>query len=315
MNENRYREVEQRLWAASGVTPTERFVRLPRARVQVRIQEVGEEGPPVLFIHGGPNSGSTWAPLVARLRGLRCLVLDRPGTGLSDPFDWHQHDLRTVFETHVVDVLDALELPSAHLVASSSGSDFAILAGALHPDRVLRSVHMSCPGFAPGIQVPFFMCLLFQPGLWRLAARMPATEKGMISVMRQMGHGATLDAGQLPPVLVEWCIALYRYTHTMRCEAQAASLMLDLKGIRSSLLFTPEELAAVQSPSFFLWGEHDNYGDATVGHRLVEAMPNAELEVLPGGGHLPWLDDPERAAEVTRAHLLDEAAEVVRHTA
>jgi 2-hydroxy-6-oxonona-2,4-dienedioate hydrolase len=129
-----------------------------------------------------------------------------------------------------------------------------------------------------------------------------------------MGHGATLDEGRFPPVLVEWCVALFRYTHTMYCEAQAASLMLDLKGIRSSLLFTPAELAAVQSPSFFLWGEHDNYGDATVGRRLVEKMPNAQLEVLPGSGHLPWLDDPERAAEVTRAHLIEEAAEVV-HTA
>ena len=44
-----------------------------------------EDGIPVLFIHGGPTSGGTWAPLVPRVKGFRCLVLDRPGTGLSDP--------------------------------------------------------------------------------------------------------------------------------------------------------------------------------------------------------------------------------------
>ncbi len=40
----------------------------------------------MLFLHGGPGAaGSAWAPLAAKLPNHRCLLVDRPGTGLSDP--------------------------------------------------------------------------------------------------------------------------------------------------------------------------------------------------------------------------------------
>jgi 2-hydroxy-6-oxonona-2,4-dienedioate hydrolase len=61
-----YREAEQRLWRDAGVTPTKHYFHLPVAGGTVRVQKLGE-GPPVLFIHGGPSSGSEWAFLVARL--------------------------------------------------------------------------------------------------------------------------------------------------------------------------------------------------------------------------------------------------------
>ena len=65
MNEVEYRKAEKTLWDAVGVTPTETFVTMPRLGVKVRVQEIGE-GEPVLFVHGGPNAGSTWAPMIAR---------------------------------------------------------------------------------------------------------------------------------------------------------------------------------------------------------------------------------------------------------
>ena len=77
MNEGRYREAENALWAAVGVTPIERFVDLPRAGLRVRCQEVGD-GPPVLFVHGANTSGLSWATLAAKLVAFRCILVDRP---------------------------------------------------------------------------------------------------------------------------------------------------------------------------------------------------------------------------------------------
>ena len=48
----------------------------------LRVQELGD-GPPILFIHGANTSGTSWATLAAKLPSFRCLLLDRPGTGLS----------------------------------------------------------------------------------------------------------------------------------------------------------------------------------------------------------------------------------------
>jgi pimeloyl-ACP methyl ester carboxylesterase len=36
---------------------------------------------------------------------------------------------------------------------------------------------------------------------------------------------------------------------------------------------------------------------------MVAAMPAATVEYWPNAGHLPWLDDPTRAAKVVTNHL------------
>src|SRR4051812_45396768 len=82
MNEGLFREAEQRLWKWAGASPTEHRLQLERNGVTVRVQELGA-GPPVVFVHGANTSGCSWAALSARLPGFRCLILDRPGTGLS----------------------------------------------------------------------------------------------------------------------------------------------------------------------------------------------------------------------------------------
>jgi 2-hydroxy-6-oxonona-2,4-dienedioate hydrolase len=308
MDQQRYRHAEQRLWADEGVAPKEHFVRLPRPGVEVRVQELGE-GPPVLFVHGSPSAGSTWAPLAARLGGLRCLLLDRPGTGLSGPFTYERSTLREHFETLVPDVLDALELDRAHLVGSSSGSDFVLLASARRPERVLRTLHFGCPGFAPGIRIPFDQRLISVPGLWRMVAKMfPTDQKGIRAMMKKLGHGASLDEGRITDGMLGWFRALYIDTPTLYHEVQGAAKMLTLRGFHPWLVPTAEEFAAIESPTHIVWGEADVFGDISVGRQLADLIPDAQIEGIPDGGHLPWLDDPDHAAAITYRHLSGQAA-------
>ncbi|RPI09398.1 MAG: alpha/beta fold hydrolase, partial [Actinobacteria bacterium] len=115
---DRYRAAEQRLWRSLGVTPIERKVALTRTGITVRLQECGE-GEPVLFVHGASNAGTSWASLAALLGGFRCLLLDRPGCGLSDPLPQSLDDatrLAAFADDLVVDVLDALGVERAALV-------------------------------------------------------------------------------------------------------------------------------------------------------------------------------------------------------
>ena len=156
MNEAAYRAAEQRLWRSLGVDPVERWIHLARNDVDVRIQELGT-GHPALFLHGANTSGASWGSLAARLTGSRCLVLDRPGTGLSKPLARRIDacSLTEIADTLVADILDALELPTAHLVATSLGGYVALRAAAASPDRVDRMVQFSWPVGAPVPHLPW----------------------------------------------------------------------------------------------------------------------------------------------------------------
>jgi 2-hydroxy-6-oxonona-2,4-dienedioate hydrolase len=306
MDEQRYRDAERRLWEAAGVSPVEHRVHLRRNDVEVRVQEVGS-GPPVLFIHGGPGaSGSMFAELAARLPQLRCLLLDRPGTGLSDPHPLTDPvAVRREAETLVVDVLDALGLERAHLVGSSHGSYVALLSAAAHPERIGRTVHLGCPGFAEGMTIRSSDRLVLLPGAARVFSRFPMNERSVLTTMRQMGHGDSVDAGRFSPELLQLSVAMARHTDTMRNELESMANMGSFRrGFDASLTIGADVLGNVTSPTHFLWGANDAYGGEAVGRRMVGLLPEAEIEVLPGAGHLVWFDDGDRAADVVRSHVL-----------
>jgi 2-hydroxy-6-oxonona-2,4-dienedioate hydrolase len=304
MDEARYREAERRLFAWLGVQPTEERVHLPRLDTAVRIQEVGE-GPPVLFIHGGPNSGSTWMQMIARMAGFRCLVLDRPGTGLSDAptTPVGPSTLATFASTLAVDVLDALGLERSHLVVSSFGGLVGLYSAASHPERFDRMVQMACPAMVPIQRTPAFMRVMMTPGLGRVIGTLPPSPRAARAVLRQIGHGASLDAGRIADEFIAWYVDLQRYTDTMANESAMIARMGGPTGFDRSLTIPENVLARVSSPTRFLWGEDDTFGGRATAQWVVQAMPDAELEMLPDAGHLPWLDDPDHAAKFVMAHL------------
>ena len=89
--------------------------------------------------------------------------------------------------------LDGLGLDTAHVVASSFGGHLALRAAAHEPDRFRRMVQMGAPGLVPGQHMaPFMKALRFAPVRWLMSV-MPPSRTGNRVVLRQIGHGATLD--------------------------------------------------------------------------------------------------------------------------
>ncbi|MGI8998435.1 MAG: alpha/beta fold hydrolase [Candidatus Limnocylindria bacterium] len=177
MDEARYRAAEQALWASVGASATDRFLDLPGAGLRIRVQELGD-GPPILFIHGANTSGASWATLATKLPAFRCLLLDRPGTGLSEAFPVRPTttQLMALGDDLVADVLDVAGIARAHVVATSLGGLLALRSAAAHPDRVLRMVQFSWPVGAPTGAIPRSMRLMAIPGAARLVAAIPASE-------------------------------------------------------------------------------------------------------------------------------------------
>jgi pimeloyl-ACP methyl ester carboxylesterase len=61
------------------------------------------------------------------------------------------------------------------------------------------------------------------------------------------------------------------------------------------------EIAGIRQPTLLVYGTSDPVGSVETWRRFVGGLPGGELEVVDGGGHLVWYDDPSRiGARVAR---------------
>jgi pimeloyl-ACP methyl ester carboxylesterase len=69
--------------------------------------------------------------------------------------------------------------------------------------------------------------------------------------------------------------------------------IVDRRGFIDGLVPSAADLARMSAPVLMIVGSEDPVGDPSIWRRFVAGLPASELEVVPEGGHLVWLDDPE----------------------
>jgi 2-hydroxy-6-oxonona-2,4-dienedioate hydrolase len=291
----RYRQAERRLWDRFDLRPTEHIVELDAPATRLRVLEVGT-GRPVLFVHGTAGLGA-WPGLLAQLRGLRCLILERPGWGLSSAIDYSGQEYRRLTAGLLAGVLDALGVERASVASASIGNVWALSLAAADPARVDRLALIG--GGSPLVadfQPPRIIRLLASP-LGALIVRLPPKRRMELAQLRQNGHGASLDAGRIPGEFIEWRLAMARETDSMRHERDMARALLGKDGWRPGVTFDVDELTAIKQPTLYVWGSADPAGSREIWQRVTGALPAGELHVVEGAGHTPWLDEPDRVGD------------------
>ena len=186
-----------------------------------------------------------------------------------------------------------LDVPEALVVGSSFGGYSALRTAIAHPSRVTGIVLAGCPAFVPGWRAPSFFSLLRTPLLGRALLAAPATRSSVKMSLRQMGHSATLAEGRLRPAMFDWMHAWQRDTATMANDAAMIIACGTWRGgFDPDLDLTTDQLGQITVPVHLCFGADDPVGGRDVGDALVSALADASLDLLPGAGHLPWLDDP-----------------------
>lgn len=298
------RTAERRVWDRLGLDPVEHRLELERVGTTVRVQEVGE-GPPAVFVHGASVGGTSWADLAAALPDVRCLLVDRPGCGDSDPLPESVDAARqlAVADDLVADVLDALGLASAAVVGTSRGGLDAVRGASAHPERVQRLVLIGWCFGTPGSTAPWWLRAQALPGAARFAAAMPVTRASVRASLRQFGLQRALDEGGFTDEALDWVVALLRGTDTMRHEMAAGAALLSVRdGYRPGLL-PAHLLESVRAPTRIVIGSDDPFGGPEVARRLANAIPDADLHVVQNAGHAPWLDEPDTCVALLRSFL------------
>jgi pimeloyl-ACP methyl ester carboxylesterase len=291
----RYREAERILWNHYGLEPTERFVEVSSPAARLRVVEVGS-GPPLLFVPGTAGTGPYWGALVRELKDFRCLLLDRPGWGLSTPLDYSSVEYGTAAADILRGVLDALDIDRADVVGASIGDVWALRLASRHPTRVDRVVLLGGGPIVADSGIPGIIRVIASP-IGALMVRLPQKPARVQGFLRQAGHGASLDAGRIPDEYIRWRVAFDRETDSMRNERDMVRAIVSWRtGPRPGLTFEGASLAELQQPTLLVYGTADPVGTVEIWRRVVGLLPRGELRLVDGAGHMPWLDEPSTVA-------------------
>jgi pimeloyl-ACP methyl ester carboxylesterase len=219
------------------------------------------EDPPILYVHGVPDSAELWTPFLRLTGGI---AVDLPGFGASaKPAEWpYSLDGYAQF---LPAFLDALGIGRVRLVAHDWGA-VALTLG----ERIERLVAIDVLPLLPGHRWHWVARTWRTPVVGELA--MGFTGRALL---RRLGGLSAPHADQV----------LRHFDH----GTQRAILKL-YRADRAAR--TP--LEAVGAPALVLWGERDRYLDPAWAERVAGALGGpAGAEIVAGAGHWPWLDRPE----------------------
>lgn len=235
-------------------------------------EDTGGDGPVIVFSHGLLMDSSMFAPQVQALRGQwRCITWDERGHGQTadparcDPFTYY-------------DSADDLVALLAHL-----GVQQAVLAG------------MSQGGYLS------LRCALTHPAVVR-ALVLIDTQALQEDPQKMVGHEALVKAW-LEGGLSDEIAAVVAHTILGDGWPEAPAWQAKWKQVTAPNLlqcFTTlggrddisERLGTIRVPSLVVHGALDHAIDLQRAQAMAEALPDARMVVVPGGGHASNLTHP-----------------------
>jgi pimeloyl-ACP methyl ester carboxylesterase len=172
-------------------TFTSRYVDTGELRLHV---VTGGDGPPLMLVHGWPQTWYAWRMLMPTLaRDFTVVAVDQRGIGLSDK-PQHGYDTATL-ASDLVALMDVLGHSRFALYGTDVGMPIAYALAADHRNRVDRLVVSEAP--LPGISPspPLFLPPLLNERLWHLAFnQLPEINEQLVTGREDIFFGAEFDA-------------------------------------------------------------------------------------------------------------------------
>ena len=252
-------------------------------RTSVLVGGVGEPGEAVVFVHGNPDAGSDWMPLMTRVAPFaRVIAPDLPGFGAADARPDRDYTIYS-YARFLDGVVRAFDVQRVHLVAHDYGGPFAAAWAADHPDRVASVTFVNT-----GVLVDY---------RWHRMARLWRTPVVGELVMRAIrpGSARAMLARENPGLPAHWVDTIVG--HLMPEKTRRAVLRL----YRSTRPEDMDQLAARlrqhDHDALVVFGDADAYIPAELAHRQVRVFPRVDIRILRGLGHWSWLEDTDAVAD------------------
>jgi len=242
------------------------------------------EGPPLVLVSGLGGKGTSWQPFLDRAaRHHRVLTFDSRGSGQAPPLD---PGVRIAdLAADALRLLDHLGLERVPVIGRSMGGMIAQEMALRAPERISRLVLVSTSA-----RCDPHLASVFE--LWAEMAeqRVSPAVRYRSSLLWCLGRRALEDAAHVRAYL-QWKERSDRpddYAIQARACARHDAL---------------ERLDALRVPTLVVGGTDDRLTPPAHAEALAKAIPGAELALLPGAGHLPYLEVPEAFASLVLDYL------------
>lgn len=279
-------------------TPISHAVRLADGRV-LHVREWPGRGRPLVLLHGLLDSGAGWDDL-ARVVPHRCLAIDLPGFGASDP---PIRPRLSAYAEDVTEALDRLRVRTPTLVGHSLGGGVAT--------AVAERMHQEVHGLVLSAPVGF--------------GRLPLAELAALPLLR------ALAVRSLPLLVTRAPILDLVYSGLVTrgigpSDALRRKLVADAATVGPGLHAAIEALAVAgrshlafhrrpvryDGPVTVLWGDRDAIVPPAHARRVARGLPQSEVHIWSGMGHHPQREQPARLVElVETAHRATACSEVL----
>lgn len=253
------------------------------------VQQMGA-GPDALLLHGAGASAHSWVPIIPELQALyRLFAPDLPGHGFTQSPKGRARlpdvarDLSTLLTNqnvqpdlviaHSAGGAIALEMTHKGLIAPAH---IVILNGALEDFKG-----------AAGVLFPIMAKVL---------ALNPLTGLFLSSGAQSISQARSLiksTGSELPDALLK----PYAQLIGTRSHVDGTLAMM----AQWSLADLNRALPTIETPTLFIHGAKDTAVDVSVAERAAKAMPNAQLIVMEGVGHLAHEEAPDQVAAHIKA--------------
>ncbi|GAQ53313.1 alpha/beta fold hydrolase [Streptomyces acidiscabies] len=235
-------------------------------------QDGPRDAPVLLLIHGSASSARSWDALVPHLTGSHHIVRpDLLGHGRSAKPADRSYALPDQAR-RLGAVLDRLGVGHAVAVGHSSGGAVATALAEQRPDLVTG---LALINTGPGLYA--YIASGADISQW------PPTDE---EIRRFASTGFSRPGYEIPAELLDE--VRHMTLHTLTATMQATRAYLDERPL-------PDRLAPLGKPLLVLFGEDDRRWRSSSAADYG-TVPGARIELLPGLGHSPILEDPQRTA-------------------
>ncbi|WP_018126196.1 alpha/beta fold hydrolase [Balneola vulgaris] len=281
------------LFEAEGISPTSNFIETDGPIKRIHYYEMGE-GEPLVLIHGGGGYASQWYSILDELaQNFHLYILDRPGSGLSDNFDYKDVNLTEHSVDFVRSFMDAKGLEKAHFVGHSMGGLFTVNFAHMYPNRVDNIALIGHPA-GSNVEIPPQVMLMSIKGVNKLLLKLigPPSIEGSKDFHRMM---LVHQPEKLSDIYWQNDVNAQLIPGNARAFNSLIENCVSFGGFEEQFLIQ-DALFDLPHKVTFIVGDKDVWDTIDNANYLVSNMNNASIHVIKDASHLPWLDAPEESA-------------------